>query len=204
MSNEITSHIKYLKFLNICIEHQDYLKTVQEAWEEEIYGNPLYILHQKIKKVCKTLNDWSRQTYGDIYEVPVSPSLFIINAELLCKMLNNLHDRQGYMSYYMDVNGQRINHLSFADNTTMFCNGGKRPLKMIIKTLATYEVSGQLINKGKSCFIVANKTKATTINRLKDIKGVNHQKFQSNILDALLSLKKISHYSEIVNCKIRS
>lgn len=42
ISNKTTSHIRYFKFFNFRTEYQDYLKTVQEAWEEEIYGNPLH------------------------------------------------------------------------------------------------------------------------------------------------------------------
>ncbi|XP_019259988.1 PREDICTED: uncharacterized protein LOC109238018 [Nicotiana attenuata] len=74
---------------------------------------------------------------------PISPSLFFISAELLSKMLNNLHDRQGYKGFYMSVNGPKINHLSFANDTILFCNGGKDTLEIILKTLEIYEkISG--------------------------------------------------------------
>ncbi|XP_075098876.1 uncharacterized protein LOC142175779 [Nicotiana tabacum] len=63
-----TEYVKYFKFLNILVDHEEYLEKVQQAWLEAIIGNPLYVLHQKIKKVCSTLSAWSRQAFGDIYE----------------------------------------------------------------------------------------------------------------------------------------
>ncbi|XP_070031601.1 uncharacterized protein [Nicotiana tomentosiformis] len=62
--------VKYFKFLNIWVEHEEYLGKIQQAWSEEVFGNPLYIFHQKLKKVCSTLGAWSRQAFGDIYEEP--------------------------------------------------------------------------------------------------------------------------------------
>ncbi|KAK6773889.1 hypothetical protein RDI58_029128 [Solanum bulbocastanum] len=89
-----TSHIRYFKFFNFRTEYQDYFKTVQEAWEEEIYGNPLYILHQKIKNVCKTLSSRSRRTYGDIYEVPKRLEAEIRSLEDNCVNDNSLENRR--------------------------------------------------------------------------------------------------------------
>lgn len=84
---------------------------------------------------------------------PISPFLFIISTELLSKMMNNLYDKQGYNGFYMKSIGPRINHLSFAGDTILFCNDSKKPLEMMLKTLKLYEeVSRQLLNKEKSCF----------------------------------------------------
>ncbi|XP_060182082.1 uncharacterized protein LOC132611715 [Lycium barbarum] len=60
--------IKFFKFLNLWVDHSDFLNVVQQAWEENIYGNPLWILHQKLKRTSKVLSVWSRATFGDIYE----------------------------------------------------------------------------------------------------------------------------------------
>lgn len=70
----------------------------------------------------------------------------------------------------MSVNGPKKKSPSFADDTILFCNGSKKHLEMILKTLEIYEeVSRQLINKEKNCFDVADNTNATTINKLKTI-----------------------------------
>lgn len=62
----------------------DYLKTIQESWEGNIYGNPMYILHQKIKRMSKNLSIWSKLTFGDIYETPKKLEVKIIIREDNC------------------------------------------------------------------------------------------------------------------------
>lgn len=84
---------------------------------------------------------------------PLSPSLFILSAELLSHKLTGLQTKIGYKGFYMSANGPQINHLTFADDTIIFCNGDKRSLKMILDTLKKHEGNtGQLINRNKSCF----------------------------------------------------
>ncbi|XP_015168636.1 uncharacterized protein [Solanum tuberosum] len=55
MNNIAPQCIKYFKFLNVCTEHESFLGTIQRCWEELVVGNPMYILHQKIKKLVKCL-----------------------------------------------------------------------------------------------------------------------------------------------------
>ncbi|XP_070050193.1 uncharacterized protein [Nicotiana tomentosiformis] len=68
--NSDPTHTRYFKFLNIWVDHDEYLNVIQQSWVEEVHGNPLYILHQKTKRVCSTLRRWSKATFGDIYEEP--------------------------------------------------------------------------------------------------------------------------------------
>ncbi|XP_015169175.1 uncharacterized protein [Solanum tuberosum] len=70
MNFDNTHIIKYFKFLNIWTEHTEFLETVKHSWNKEVFGNPLFVLHQNIKRTCKTLSSWSRQTFGDISEEP--------------------------------------------------------------------------------------------------------------------------------------
>ncbi|KAG5596871.1 hypothetical protein H5410_038103 [Solanum commersonii] len=70
MNNIAPQCIKYFKIFNVWTEHESFLGTIQRCWEELVVENPMYILHQKIKKTCKMLSLWSRETYGDIYEEP--------------------------------------------------------------------------------------------------------------------------------------
>ncbi|XP_019251335.1 PREDICTED: uncharacterized protein LOC109230274 [Nicotiana attenuata] len=70
INNETTQHIKYFKFLNFWTDHHEYIQTVQNAWEEEVIGNPINILHQKLKRTSNSPSTWSRQTFGDIFEEP--------------------------------------------------------------------------------------------------------------------------------------
>jgi len=132
---------------------------------------------------------------------PLSPSLFVLSSELLSQMLNDLPRRRGYKSFYMNQNGPQVNHLSFADDTILFCNGSKQTLEMFLRTLHIYEnTSGQLINKNKSCFSVANNAKQNFIAKIKLITCMNHQEFPIKYLGCPLisGKKKTSHFNELV------
>ncbi|KAH0672952.1 hypothetical protein KY284_024039 [Solanum tuberosum] len=65
---ENANFVKYLRFLNIWTEHKDYMSVVQDVWNRDQEGNPLQILHQKLKIVSKALSGWSRIAFGDFYE----------------------------------------------------------------------------------------------------------------------------------------
>ncbi|XP_015161207.1 uncharacterized protein [Solanum tuberosum] len=61
------SHTKYFKFLNFWVENATFMKTVQQCWEKGVTGNPMWRLHQKMKRLTSTLSNWSKQEYGDIF-----------------------------------------------------------------------------------------------------------------------------------------
>lgn len=55
--------------------------------------------------------------------------------------------------------GPQINHLNFANDVIIFTSGTSRSLELIMKALVTYEkVSGQMVNKNKSHFLVPANT----------------------------------------------
>ncbi|WMV32822.1 hypothetical protein MTR67_026207 [Solanum verrucosum] len=70
---------------------------------------------------------------------PLSPSLFILGADILSRMLNMLHHHQRYKNYQMEIREPQINHLSFADDIIIFSSTTRDTLLMILKTLSTYE-----------------------------------------------------------------
>ncbi|XP_060195100.1 uncharacterized protein LOC132624318 [Lycium barbarum] len=108
---------------------------------------------------------------------PLSPSLFILSTENLSQMLNKLPRNPRYKGFWMNIMGPQINHLTFADDTILFCNGSKRPMQLLMNTLSKYEeVSGQLINKNKSCFAMGEKTSLIAITRVKLIIGMRFHK----------------------------
>lgn len=70
----------------------------------------------------------------------LSPALFIIGAEVLSRLLNQLHLSSHFHGFYMEKRGPQINHLSFADDTIIFTFGRSRSLELIMKVLFDYEV----------------------------------------------------------------
>ncbi|KAG5596621.1 hypothetical protein H5410_037853 [Solanum commersonii] len=54
--------------------HPQFLEVMGKIWSFECQGNPMWILHQKLKRTASLISTWSRNTYGDIFEDNNSPS----------------------------------------------------------------------------------------------------------------------------------
>ncbi|XP_060182802.1 uncharacterized protein LOC132612715 [Lycium barbarum] len=119
---------------------------------------------------------------------PLSPSLFILSAELLSQMLNKLQNSLGHKGFYMKNYGPQINHLTFADDTILFCNGSKKSLRKVVNTLKEYElISGQLINKSKSNFSMDDNTDVGNIVRVQQATGTKKLAHFSGIIDKIIN-----------------
>lgn len=102
----------------------------------------------------------------------------------------------------MERKGPQINHLSFADDIIIFTTGRRHTLRLIMKTLTSYEkVSGQLINKEKSHFLVPNQTFSSTISRIKGETGFQQKQSPISYLGCPLYIgrQRISHYAGLVS-----
>ncbi|XP_055821479.1 uncharacterized protein LOC129890016 [Solanum dulcamara] len=103
---------------------------------------------------------------------PLSPALFVLGAEVLTRILNNLHQHYLYTGFQMENRGPQINHLSFADDIIIFTSTSKYSLQLIMKTLQMYEgISGQFINKDKSQILIPTNTPDDIIDRVVSITG---------------------------------
>ena len=60
--------IKYFRFLNCWTENDSFLSTVEQCWNRAATGNPMWILHTKLRRLTNTLRNWSKQEYGDVFE----------------------------------------------------------------------------------------------------------------------------------------
>ncbi|WMV45632.1 hypothetical protein MTR67_039017 [Solanum verrucosum] len=136
---------------------------------------------------------------------PLSPSLFILGAEILSRMLNMLHHHQRYKNFQMEIRGPQINHLSFADDIIIFSSTTRDTLQMIMKTLSTYEsVYDQLINKEKSHFMGLENTPQENIAMIREVTGFNQKVSPITYLGCPLYIggQRIIYYSDLV-AKIR-
>lgn len=52
---------------------------------------------------------------------PMSPTLFITAAKVLSRSLNQLHRDDDFIGYDMSKWSPEVNHLSYADDTILFC-----------------------------------------------------------------------------------
>nr|XP_019068134.1 uncharacterized protein LOC109119692 [Solanum lycopersicum] len=68
MNENKENAIKYFKFLNCWTENESFLHIVENCWKKKVAGNPMWIFHTKMRRLTKTLRDWSKKEYGDVFE----------------------------------------------------------------------------------------------------------------------------------------
>lgn len=132
---------------------------------------------------------------------PLSPALFILGAEVLSRLLNNLNFHPQYHGFFMEQKSPQVNHLSFAD-VIIFTSGKRRSLKLIMDTLNTYEtVSGQLINKHKSHFMVPTCAFNSIIRRIKRVTGFMQKNSPLPYLGwpIYIGRQRVIYYSDLVS-----
>lgn len=108
----------------------------------------------------------------------MSPTLFIIVAEVLSRGLNSVYKDKDFIGFGLPKWSPEINHLSYADDTILFCSGDRVSIKKMMNVLRSYEeVSGQLINKAKSFFYLHEKSPSIFSIRLRKLKGIKQGDF---------------------------
>lgn len=110
------------------------------------------------------------------------PSLFVLGAELLSRLMNQL-PAKGFIPYSSERKGPLINHLCYADDTILFSSGDHLSLKMMMSKLDTYErTSCQMINKRKSGFYVSSNFPEPFITEVENITCFPHLQFPMQYL----------------------
>nr|XP_009618786.1 uncharacterized protein LOC104110923 [Nicotiana tomentosiformis] len=134
-------------------------------------------------------------------EDPISPSLFVICAEHLSRKLNLITSLDDYKGFHMNKNGPLINHLVYVDDIILFSSGCRKSLILLMEALTGYEkISGQLVNKQKSCVILAPNTPPDEISRVEGITQMEHKVLPIKYLGCPLYVgrKKIFIFSEMI------
>jgi len=67
MNVKQANYIKYFRFLNCWADQPTFLDTVTDCWDRHMEGDPMWIFHQKMKRVAATLSSWFKMQFGDIY-----------------------------------------------------------------------------------------------------------------------------------------
>ncbi|XP_060201962.1 uncharacterized protein LOC132630398 [Lycium barbarum] len=106
-----------------------------------------------------TRNGFFKSNRGLRQGDPLSPALFVICAELLSRLLNNLSLDDNYSGYYRPRKGPSITHIAFADDVIFFTSCKPSDIRKVMRILIVYEnVSSQQVNKSKIYVAVATKT----------------------------------------------
>uniref|UniRef100_A0A0V0H3R1 Putative ovule protein n=1 Tax=Solanum chacoense TaxID=4108 RepID=A0A0V0H3R1_SOLCH len=113
---------------------------------------------------------------------PLSPTLFVIAAEVLSRNLNNLNEHESFKGFGMPKWSPKINHLAYADDTILFGSAERQSVIKMMNVLKEYErVSGQMINKDKSFFYVHEKTPLVVTIRMRKLTGIRPGNFPLHI-----------------------
>ncbi|XP_059295600.1 uncharacterized protein LOC132048938 [Lycium ferocissimum] len=132
---------------------------------------------------------------------PLSLALFVISAKLISILLKNLVLDENYTGYYSPKKGTKLTHLAFADDMILFTSGKPSDIRKALKILTVYEdVSGQLINKHKSCVAFSPKASIEVRHRVTHLTGMNKKECPIKYLGCPLFVgrMKISYFSEMV------
>ncbi|XP_031095329.1 uncharacterized protein LOC115999629 [Ipomoea triloba] len=128
---------------------------------------------------------------------PLSPSLFIIAAELLSSML-----RDNNANFSQAKGGPKVNHLSFADDMIVFTTGRGDDLRNVMHTLENYEnQSGQLVNKAKSGFYLHKNVRREVVTKVKVITKFQQKDFPFTYLGCpvYMGRKNVSLFAALVD-----
>lgn len=131
----------------------------------------------------------------------LSLTLLIIAAEVLTRRINKLHDEPDFRGYRMPKWSPNINHLSYADDTILFCSGELKSVRMMMRVLRNYEkISGQMINLNKSFFYLHDNTHLIIGIRLRRETDIKQGSFPFTYLGCPIfyGRRKLEHYEELI------
>ncbi|XP_042983328.1 uncharacterized protein LOC122312726 [Carya illinoinensis] len=137
---------------------------------------------------------------------PISPYLFILVEDIFSRMINNQIHMSKIIPFHHPQGSPIISHLLYADDTVLFCNGGKASLKAITDVLKTYEQwSGQAVNKNKSHIFFSTQISASRHRALLRFTGFTEGSFPFKYLGVpiITGRLKIPHFDDLI-AKVQS
>ncbi|XP_075087618.1 uncharacterized protein LOC142169628 [Nicotiana tabacum] len=103
---------------------------------------------------------------------PLSPTLFILSAEVLFRSLNRLFEDESFRRFGMPKWTEHLNHLAYVDDTIIFASAHQPSLTKIMTVLSSYEeISSQQINRAKSSYHMHANAANALIQKVEDITG---------------------------------
>ncbi|KAH0653012.1 hypothetical protein KY289_030690 [Solanum tuberosum] len=83
-------------------EQEGFVDVVKEVWDNEITGNPMWRLQNKLKNLSKALSKWSKECIGDVYDIVKQKEEHNKLMEKQYEMNNPDHNRILFHKYHTD------------------------------------------------------------------------------------------------------
>ncbi|XP_059284744.1 uncharacterized protein LOC132038037 [Lycium ferocissimum] len=114
---------------------------------------------------------------------------------------NCLFDDPMYRGFGMPKWSTDLNHLAYADDTIIFSSADRYSLKLVMEVLLNYEtVSGQRMNRDKSCFYMYKTCAMRLVQDVTQITGFTRGEFPFKYLGCPIfhSRKKKAYYNDLI------
>ncbi|XP_060182976.1 uncharacterized protein LOC132612923 [Lycium barbarum] len=109
---------------------------------------------------------------------PLSPTLFILAAEVLSRSLNAFHQKIQFKGFGVPKWSPKVNHLAYADDMIIFTSADVVSLQKIMGILKNYEpTSGQKINMDKSAVYMHNNVTGDISITVEIVTDINRKEF---------------------------
>lgn len=133
---------------------------------------------------------------------PLSPTLFIQAAEALSRGLNALNMNQYFCRFGLPKWSPKINHLAYADDTSILLSSDATSLQLVMEVLNAYKgASSQMINKSKSAIYMQHCTSQQVVDKVQRITGILRQDFPFTYLGCPIfySRRRMDYYNGLIN-----
>lgn len=133
---------------------------------------------------------------------PLSPTLFIIAAEVLSRSLNKLLNLRELKTFGMLRGSPKLNHLVFVDDMIILCKAEMRTMQLVADVLRKYENTlGQKVNKDKNTIYMHHNVQHRDVVVAEVALGIKRKDFPFNYLGCPIFYKRKQKlfYQQLIN-----